>query len=92
MSGKVDNYLTTPCGSTKLKKLDYPLRYSTKNIELTSSSIFFYGAEFVELDMFGNAELKWSGKNWSGAVPNTPLIRMTRKEPKKELKNNCSIG
>jgi len=59
MSGKVGNYLTTPCGSTILQKLEYPLRYSMKNMELTSSSTFCK-AEFVKLDVFGNAELKWN--------------------------------
>jgi hypothetical protein len=62
---------STSCESTKLKKLEGLLRCSRKNVKLTLSSTFFFGAEFVELKVFGNAELEWSCKNRSGAVPNT---------------------
>jgi hypothetical protein len=48
------------------------LRYSKKNVELASSSTFFFGSEFVELDVFGTVELERSWKNGSRAVPNTP--------------------
>jgi hypothetical protein len=67
MSGKMGNYPTTPCKSTKLKKLEYPLEVLQKNMELALSSTFF-----LELKVFGNVELEWSYKNGSGAVPNTP--------------------
>jgi hypothetical protein len=33
----------------------------------------FLGTEFLELKVFGNAELERSCKNRSGAVPNIPL-------------------
>lgn len=33
----------------------------------------FLGAEFLELKVFGNVELKWSYKNESETVPNTPI-------------------
>jgi len=65
MSGKVGNYLTTPCRSTKLQKLEYPLRYfRKKNVELASSSTFF-----VELGVFDNAELKKMGAEQSQTPP-----------------------
>jgi hypothetical protein len=44
--------------------VEYPLRYSKKNVELA--------AEFVELDVFGTVELERSWKNGSRTVPNTP--------------------
>jgi hypothetical protein len=46
--------------------VEYPSRYSKKNVELASS--------FVELDVFGTVELERSWKNGSRAVPNTPLV------------------
>jgi len=62
MNNNIDNYLTTLCGSVKLQKMEYPLRYFRKNMERS----------FVELDVFGNAEVEQNWKNWSGAVPNPP--------------------
>jgi hypothetical protein len=61
--------------------VEYPLRYSKKNVELASSSVglqlhVFLGAEFVELDVFGIVELERSWKNRSRAVPNTPLLSL----------------
>jgi hypothetical protein len=47
-----------------MELVEYPLRYSKKNV--------FLGAEFVELDVFGTVELERSWKNGSRAVPNTP--------------------
>jgi hypothetical protein len=53
------------CYSIKnMELVEYPLRYSKKNV--------FLGAEFVELDVFGTVELERSWKNGSRAVPNTP--------------------
>jgi hypothetical protein len=34
----------------------------------------FLGAEFLELRVFGNAELEQSCENESGAVPKTPIV------------------
>ena len=53
--------LTTPRGSIKLQKLEYPLRCSRKNVELASSSTFFL------------EQSSWSWRclamqNWSGAA------------------------
>ena len=47
------------------------MRYSRKNVKLAFSSTFFFGAEFVELNVFCNVELERNWKNRSGAVPNT---------------------
>jgi hypothetical protein len=52
------NYPSTPCGSIKLQKLEHLLRCSRKIAELTLNSTVFFGAEFVELRMFSNTELK----------------------------------
>ena len=52
--------------------MEYPLRSSVKNMELDQNSIFFLGAEFVELDLFGRKVWEQSYKRWSRAVPNRP--------------------
>ena len=57
MNGNVGNYPPTPRGNTKLQKLKYPLRYSKKGGVAPQLDIFL-GAEFLELEVFGYAELE----------------------------------
>jgi hypothetical protein len=70
MCGNVGNYPSTLRGSTKLQILEYSFEVLHKNVELASSSTFFFcGVEFVELGVFSNVKLERSWKNGSGAVP-----------------------
>jgi hypothetical protein len=68
------NYPSTPCESTKIQKLEDLLRCSRKKHRVVLQLHLFLGAEFSEMEVFGNAELERSCKNGSGVVPNTPLI------------------
>lgn len=47
-------------GIQNSKKLEYPMKYSRKNMELVCNSIFIYRAEFLEPEVFGNVELERS--------------------------------
>jgi hypothetical protein len=57
---QVGNYFLTLRVSIKLKKTEYLLRCSTKKRRVNPQFHFFLGAEFVELKVFGNAELERS--------------------------------
>nr|TKV94564.1 hypothetical protein SEVIR_9G303633v2 [Setaria viridis] len=49
----VGKYPPTPRGGLKREFLEHPLRYSTKNVDLTPCSTFFLEPESLELDAFG---------------------------------------
>jgi hypothetical protein len=57
----------------KTPKTRVPLEVLQKKHGVGLQLHLFLGTEFLELKVFGNAELERSCKNRSGAVPNIPL-------------------
>jgi hypothetical protein len=54
-------------------KIGVPLEVLQKKRGVDLQLHLFVGVEFVELKMFGNADLELSCKNRSGIVLNTPV-------------------